>query len=626
MAELKTAGRQPRGWEQIVARMNAIGTVRELYQHILELQCRVVAAQYGVLWKPGEEGLDSAAIWPERIASGGLDASLTDMLRNAAQQGLETGLSQVLTYGGSESDPSTTAYIFVTILRRGTQADAVCTTVADCRDDQVIAATAPLRELAAGLYDGYCARLEAMRQAEENQYIRQAVSLLAISQEAPGFKGACLNLVNDMAQSYQTVRASIGWVKGRTIKLIAVSDADHVKRHSEQAALLEMAMAECLDQQQPIVWPLPETAEPMLERAVVYSHKRLVEGASEKTALSIPLRSRDDIVGVITLERVGQGFEADEVQRLLMTADVIAPQLDDRFNSDRWLVGHAWQWIKKTAAYLVGARHVGWKLAGIAVFAAILYVCFGTWNYQVSSPFQLEAHNKRFVSAIYEGRLDSVHVKPGDTVSQGQLLAELDSRALKLQRIEEQARLTQAQVERDKAYGKPAEVAQAEARMKQSQARIDLLTDQIDRAAIRSPIDGIVLTGDWHDQVNSVVQQGDAMFEIAPRDQLTVVMRVNEADINRITAAAEKHDTLTGELATAAEPSRALDIHVTRIVPMAYAEEGKNVFEVWCELDETETWLRPGMAGTARIDMGRKPVAWILSHRIIDSVRLWLWK
>lgn len=633
MVELRAAGRQPRGWEQVVARMNAITDLGALHQQVLELQCRVIAAQYGVLWQPGEQEVAPAAVWPPRIAQNGPEQNVMDTLQKAAAKGLETGLSQVLTASDSPDDPAAnSAYIFVTILRRDSKPDAVVTAVAECRDDQVIAATAPLRELAAGLYEGYYARAEAQQKAEESRNIRQAVSLLASSQEAPGFSGACMNLVNELAQSYEAVRASVGWVKGRTIKLVAVSDADHIKRHSEQAALLEMAMAECLDQQQPIVWPLPDNAEPMLERAVIYSHKRLIEGATEKQAVSIPLRCREDVVGVITLERVGQEMSVDAVQRLQMTADVIAPQLDDRFNSDRWLTGHAWRITKKYASKLVGPRHVGWKLLGIGVLACLLYVSFGRWDYQISSPFQLEAHNKQFVSSIFEGRLKSVRVKPGDTVTAGQLLAELDTQALKLQRIDEQAKLIQATSERDAALskGNQAEADQAEARMIQSQARIDLLNMQIEQGMIRSPMDAIVLAGDWHDQINSMVKQGDAMFEIAPLDRMTVVMRVDESDINRISRAFELAENesaaLTGEMATAAEPNRALPLRVTRIVPMAYAEEGQNIFEVWCEMDGTEPWLRPGMEGTARIDMGRKSIAWILSHRIIDSVRLWLWK
>ena len=38
-----------------------------------------------------------------------------------------------------------------------------------------------------------------------------------------------------------------------------------------------------------------------------------------------------------------------------------------------------------------------------------------------------------------------------------------------------------------------------------------------------------------------------------------------------------------------------------------------------------EPWWRPGMSGSARIDAGERQVAWILTHRIVDTIRLWLW-
>jgi len=53
--------------------------------------------------------------------------------------------------------------------------------------------------------------------------------------------------------------------------------------------------------------------------------------------------------------------------------------------------------------------------------------------------------------------------------------------------------------------------------------------------------------------------------------------------------------------------------------------DGANIFELWCELEDSEPWLRPGMEGTARLEMGRRPIAWILTHRLADTVRLWLW-
>ncbi len=632
MAELKVAGRQPRGWEQMVGRLSSAHDRAAFDQAILEIQCRVIAAQYGVLWRRAAQGLEPVAFWPSALSGGGMDPRILAGLNQAATTGFQRGISRTLAFRiGETSSDAPNSYVFVTVMRRQGQVEAVATAVAECVDVQAIVnATAAQRELAAGLYDGFSARLEAMAQAEQARQVRQALALLASTQEATGFRGACLNLVNELAQTLSAQRVALGWVHGASVKLIAINDADHVKRHTQEAGLLEMAMAECLDQEQPLVYPVPEDAEPLLAHAVTYSHRKLLEGRRDLHVLSVPVRSGEEIIGVLTLERADQPFDSATVQRLQMTADVIAPQLRDRHHSDRWLVGHAWQSLRKLASYLVGPRHVGWKLATIALLAVIAYIMVGTWPYRVNAPFRLEAHDRRMAAAIYEARLERVFAQPGDVVKAGQLLAQLDSSTWKSHLAEARAELRAAQIARDQASreNKQAEAAQAAAQIEQIQARIALLDERIAATEIRSPIDGVVLAGYWHDKVGSMVEQGKAMFEVAPLNQLTAVVRVDEADINQIVSNTQERliqPSLTGELATRAEPRITFRIKAERLVPAARPVEGANVFEVWCELEEPAPWLRPGMEGTARLDVGDKPIIWILSHRIVDTLRMWLW-
>ena len=102
--------------------------------------------------------------------------------------------------------------------------------------------------------------------------------------------------------------------------------------------------------------------------------------------VSLPLRHRDEWIGVLTLERLNQPFEPGTIQYLQLIADVVSPHMDDRRHSDRFLVGHAWHSTEKAAAYLVGPRHVAWKLGAILVLCFLIYTIFGTWHYRVSAP------------------------------------------------------------------------------------------------------------------------------------------------------------------------------------------------------------------------------------------------
>jgi hypothetical protein len=219
--------------------------------------------------------------------------------------------------------------VFVTLLRAAGKVAGITTVVADCHDSAVINSTLPMRELAAGLYEVFVQREAARMANQDAQHVRNAVALLGTTQEAEGFTGAGLNLVNELARQLKCSRVTLGWIKGRGINVVAMSDTEELKRHSEYIRLMEVAMGECLDQQQPVVYPVPENAEPLLAEAVVYSHKKLLINDKGNYIVSIPLRLRDEWVGVMTLER-DDAFDGMLITQLQLVADVIAPQLADR--------------------------------------------------------------------------------------------------------------------------------------------------------------------------------------------------------------------------------------------------------------------------------------------------------
>ena len=114
---------------------------------------------------------------------------------------------------------------------------------------------------------------------------------------------------------------------------------------------------------------------------------------------------------------------------------------------------------------------------------------------------------------------------------------------------------------------------------------------------------------------------GEQMFEIAPLHKLHVLIHVSESDIDLI------DKNMTGQLATRSQPGESLDLIVERIIPLAGPVDAENVFQVRAVLTipKEVTWLRPGMTGLAKIDVGDRPVHWIITHRLIDKLRLWLW-
>ncbi len=627
MTQAQATSSHARGWERAIAQVNEATDQTAFLSGMLQLQCMIVAADYGAIWILDQSNTPHLAqTWPTQLEQHGPDSSVIQMLKEAAQNALKRGGSQILKLHIGDTPSATDppkSLVFTTLMRARGRVAAISTTVAESRDTNTAKATIPMRELAAGLVEGFEAKKQATAHKADAQSVRLAMALLAVSQEGRGFQGACLNLVNELARQQACTRVSLGWVKGQSVRVVAMSDTEHLKRHDEQVALIELTMSECLDQQQPIVHPVSEQTEPMLAHAVVHAHRRLTGDHPNKHALSIPLRHDDEWLGAITLERADQPFDEPIIQRLQLVTDVIAPHLEDRKTSDRFLVTHAWHSVTRGVGYLVGPKHVGWKMLGLLIAAALLFAIFGTWPYYVTAPFTLEALDKRIVPAPYAGRLDQVMVEPGRVASRGQTLAQLDATELKLQLAEASSQLRRAQLERAQATaeGELAEAQQARAQIQETQARIDLLQHHIQHATIRSPVHGYILSGYWHDKVGGVVEQGQDMFEVAPIQELVVLVRVSEEDIDFI----DPDLTQVGELATRSVPEQKFNLRVMRVVPLASPVEGANVFEVRCHIDDPADWLRPGMEGLARINIGPRRIIWIATHRIINTVRLWLW-
>lgn len=61
------------------------------------------------------------------------------------------------------------------------------------------------------------------------------------------------------------------------------------------------------------------------------------------------------------------------------------------------------------------------------------------------------------------------------------------------------------------------------------------------------------------------------------------------------------------------------------IEPEAEVVDGENVFRVRVELDEQPAWLRAGVEGVAKIDVGRRRYAWMWTRDAVDWVRMKLW-
>jgi multidrug efflux pump subunit AcrA (membrane-fusion protein) len=319
----------------------------------------------------------------------------------------------------------------------------------------------------------------------------------------------------------------------------------------------------------------------------------------------------------------GQKLDPSAAQGLMIAADLLAPQLYDRFENDRWLVTKAGLSIRNVAEGIIGPRHMLAKVVTVLVAGALAFVFLYKPMYHVGATFQFVADERRVISApIDQAHIKQVNKRPGDAVKAGDVLLQLDDSDLKVQKAQALAEVARAASEMHKHRGTEGEEALAnisEAERDKAMAQVQLIQSRIDKCRVVSPVDGKVLTGDWWHKVQTPVKVGEELFVVAKGGDLRAEIKVADRDIQDVNVGD------VGKLAVTSLPDDTHGFAITSIVGNGEPVEGENVFKVYADVKtQRPEWL-PGMAGEARIDAGHRSVAWIWTHRLVDYVKMKLW-
>jgi multidrug efflux pump subunit AcrA (membrane-fusion protein) len=83
---------------------------------------------------------------------------------------------------------------------------------------------------------------------------------------------------------------------------------------------------------------------------------------------------------------------------------------------------------------LVGPAHGGLKLATLLLLGFIVFCLFAMGDYRIAADTKLEGAIQRVIVTPFDSYISEAHVRPGDIVKKGALLAKLDDTDLILER------------------------------------------------------------------------------------------------------------------------------------------------------------------------------------------------
>lgn len=241
------------------------------------------------------------------------------------------------------------------------------------------------------------------------------------------------------------------------------------------------------------------------------------------------------------------------------------------------------------------------------------------------------------VSANITGDLLALHVKEGETVKRGTLLAEIDRERLQAvvrqnqaaagsaeasvllettQRVQAEAELKRTQSLATQGLATPAELERAKSdvevirareeaakqRALQAKAALDEATERFAKARLFAPIDGtvIVLNKKVGERIRGSELAEDVLLTLAPLHAMQVEIEISEQDVVKVhegQSAEIAVDALGGEVI----PGRVVEIANSAVITNKGTEMETTSFRVKVALERIPERLRSGMSSQVSV-------------------------
>ena len=463
--------------------------------------------------------------------------------------------------------------------------------------------------------------LETMIQLQGSTAKEQLVNLVdlvAAGLEHEQFRIAATEVTNELAERFSCKRVSLGFLRYNRIRVEALSHSSQIDQHSSMVRAIRDAMGESLDQATIVVYP-EESDDTLL---VTRFHARLANVQHGAAICTLPLIKNGKPIGALLLERdADRPFTMETMMQCEQIGLLLGPVLESRRRNERPLPSKILESLQSGCAKLFGPRHLPLKVGVVLSAVLLIWLSLASATFRISSDSVLEAEICRSVVAPQQGYIAAAHVRAGDLVREGDLLATLDDQELRLEQRKWQSQRAQLLKEYRKALAgfDRAEVAILNAKRAQAEAQLNLVEQQLARATLVAPFSGLIVKGDLSQALGSPVTRGEVLYEVAPTDEYRVVLKVDDRDIGLVSLGQR------GQLKLSGIPDRSINITIDRLTPVSSTEGGRNYFRVEAVMDSPSDLMRPGMEGIAKIEIGREKLLWIWTRRLVDWLRLFIW-
>lgn len=462
-------------------------------------------------------------------------------------------------------------------------------------------------------------RQKSVNDENEQNLLRCSVDLLASVMTEAEYTAGAMALVTEAAHLLNADRVSLGFWRKNHIHIEAISHTADFTQRMNLIRFLAQAMEESIEQRHVINFSI----DSRYPNAIVLAHAELSKQHGAGQILSIPLYHQGEYYAAVTFERpIEMPFTEEQVKYAQAILGLAGTALNEKRLNDKPLYEKFISESKIQWKRLVGPHYAGRKLAAVIVVSLMTFFTFATGTYRVNTDVTIEGALRRVISAPFNGYVSNSIKRAGDIVQQEDVLARLDDRDLRLERIKWSSQYNQYQRQHREAMAKRnrAQVNILGAQIQQAKAQLDLAESRLKRTDITAPFAGLIVNGDLSQRLGAAIQQGEVLYEITPLDDYRVILQVDERRI------AEVKIGQRGPLVLASLPEEEYYFEIEKILPTTTIKDGKNLFRVEARLENPSERLRPGMQGVGKVEIEQRRLISIWTQTLREWINLQTWE
>jgi multidrug resistance efflux pump len=204
-------------------------------------------------------------------------------------------------------------------------------------------------------------------------------------------------------------------------------------------------------------------------------------------------------------------------------------------------------------------------------------------------------------------------------------LKELHAAEEELAIRQKEVKEARGQIDLLRAGGRPEEIERLQAEIGRLESVARMARDNLDRALLRAPIPGRVVTPKLDLKLGQKVEPGTALCELVDARRLRAEVEVPEGEAAEVSAGQKV------KIKARAYPERAFWGEVVAVASAAQAEVDpdrasflpapQSRIRVTTEVDNAEGLLKPEMTGNAKIYCGKRPLIHLMTRRLIRYLR-----